>query len=138
MYEEARVRHYAQSQKGRAPSSRRPRPHTSSAESSLLPGLFIWAAFKEFIAHHGNAGQEDAVLLEVYFVIPVAVQVAHQLLESCFISLFLGVEEEQLEARPKLDLCLQPGVQEHLSASGHSGSLGTKLCRGGCALDAGT
>lgn len=82
----------------------RPHPHTPSEESSLLPGLFIWAAFKEFIAHHGDAGEEDAVLLEVYLVIPVAVQVAHQLLEPSFICPFLEVEEAQLEAKPKLDL----------------------------------
>lgn len=79
-------------------------PHSPSEESSLLPGLFIWAAFKEFIAHHGNAGEEDAVLLKVYFVIPVAVQVAHQLLESSFIRPFLEVKEAQLEVNPKLDL----------------------------------
>lgn len=108
-------------------------PHTSSEESSLLAGLFIWEVFKEFIAHHGDAGQEDAVLLEVYFVIPVAVQVAHQLLESSFIRPFLEVEEAQLEAKPRLDLCLQPGAPEGLQAL--LGSLGAKLCRGGHSWD---
>jgi hypothetical protein len=97
MCEEARVRHYAHSQQGRSPTGKL-HPNTSSEESSLLPGLLIWAALKEFIAHHGNAGQEDTVLLEVNFIVPVAVQVAHHLLECSFICPFLAVEEEQLEA----------------------------------------
>lgn len=55
----------------------------------LLPGLLIREAFEEFIAHHGDAGQEDTVLLEVNLVVSVAVQVAHQLLEGGFIRPFL-------------------------------------------------
>lgn len=72
------------------------RPHSHSIaceEPSLLPGLLIWAAFEELIAHHSNAGQEDTVLLEVHLVVPVAVQVAHQLLKSSFIRPFLKAEE---------------------------------------------
>lgn len=114
MCEEARVRHYAHSQHGRFPHW----PNTSSEESSLLPGLLIWAALKEFIAHHGNAGQEDTVLLEVNFIVPVAVQVAHQLLECSFICPSLEVEEVQLEATSS---------QELRKASRHRASLGAQL-----------
>lgn len=68
-------------------------PPTTSEKLSFLPGLLIWEAFKEFITHHGDAGQEDTVLLEVHLVVPVAVQVAHQLLECSFICPFLEGEE---------------------------------------------
>lgn len=77
---------------GKTPSQLAGPPPTSE-EPSLLPGLLIREAFKKLVAHHGDAGQEDAVLLEVHLVVPVAVQVAHQLLESSFIRPFLQGEE---------------------------------------------
>lgn len=52
-------------------------PPTTYEEHSFLPGLLIRAAFKELVTHHGNAGQEDRVLLEVHLIVLVAVQVAH-------------------------------------------------------------
>ena len=64
-------------------------PGPTSEETSFLPGLLIGEAFEELVAHHGDAGQEDAVLLEVHLVVLVAVQVAHQLLECSFICPFL-------------------------------------------------
>lgn len=48
-------------------------PPRTSEETSFLPGLLIRAAFEELVAHHGDAGQEDAVLLEVHLVVLVAV-----------------------------------------------------------------
>lgn len=49
-----------------------------------LRSLHFGAAYQgtlEELVHHGDAGQEDAVLLEVHLVVLVAVQVAHQFLE---------------------------------------------------------
>ena len=66
---------------------------TASEEPSFLPGLLIREALEELVAHHGDAGEEDTVLLEVHLIVLVAIQVAHQLLERCFICSFLQGEE---------------------------------------------
>lgn len=67
------------------------------ARPSLLPGLLVRETLEELVAHHGDAGQEDAVLLEVHLVVPVAVQVAHQLLEGGFVRPFLQGDRPRVE-----------------------------------------
>lgn len=79
----------------------------ASQEPSFLPGLLIGEAFEELVAHHGDAGQEDTVLLEIHLVVLVAVQVAHQLLECSFICPFLRGKRLQVETR-------SPGVEPRL------------------------
>ena len=76
---------------GKTPAVNPPPP--TPEDPSFFPGLLIRETFEELIAHHGNAGQEDAVLLEVHLVVLVAVQVAHQFLERSFICPFLQEEE---------------------------------------------
>lgn len=66
---------------------------TASEEPSFLPGLLVGEALEELVAHHGDTGKEDGVLLEVHLVVLVVVQIAHQLLQGCFICLFLRGEE---------------------------------------------
>ena len=76
---------------GKTPAVNPPPP--TPEDPSFFPGLLIRETFKELIAHHGDTGQEDAVLLEVHLVVLVAVQVAHQFLERSFICPFLQEEE---------------------------------------------
>lgn len=76
---------------GKTPAGSPPPP--TPEDPSFFPGLLIRETFEELIAHHGDAGQEDTVLLEVYLVVLVAVQVAHQFLERSFIRPFLQEEE---------------------------------------------
>lgn len=56
---------------------------------SLLARHLVGVALEELVAHHGHAGQEGGILVEVHLVVPVAVQVAHQLLEAGLVRLFL-------------------------------------------------
>lgn len=83
---------------GKTPAGNPPPP--TPEDPSFFPGLLIRETFEELIAHHGDAGQEDAVLLEVHLVVLVAVQVAHQFLERSFICPFLQ-EEEATSEKPE-------------------------------------
>lgn len=60
-----------------------PRQSESSASGPA------WRALEEVIAHDSDQGQENGVLLEVHLLVPVLIQVAHQLLQAVLIHLVL-------------------------------------------------
>lgn len=80
----------------------------ASAPCSLPAWHLVRAVLEEVVAHHGHAGQEGHVLLEIHLAVTVAVQIAHELLQAGLIGLSLPRSKRGV----KMGFCIKGHIPE--------------------------